>query len=104
MPYKLTNPTDADLDAMLRAAHRRGRLDHLDDPDDDPGTAPAEPEGPKPGPLPGGAAAPTPPAPPSGEQILRAAIAAARGHHVDHGVGRYVRTGEATSVTFTVPS
>lgn len=100
---KLTNPSGSDLDAMLRAAHRRGRLDHLDDQDDDPGTAPAESEAPKPGPLPGGAAAPTPPAPPTGEQILRAALAAARGHHVDWSARHYVSPGEATSATFTVP-
>lgn len=103
MPRKLTDPSAADLDAMLRAAHRRGRLDHLDGGAGDPGTAPAEPEAPRPGPLPGAAAPPTPPAPPSGEQILRAAIAAARGHHVDWSARQYVSPGEATSSEFTVP-
>lgn len=106
MTYSATNPTAADLDTMLRAAHRRGRLDVIDEnPDDGPDAGtPAEPEGPRPGPLPGGSAAPTPPAPPSGEQILRAALAAARGEYVDHAARQYVDPGRSTSAEFTVPS
>lgn len=101
----VTNSTNnpAELDAMLRRAHARGRLDTPPDPDDEADQAPPEPEGPKPGPLPGGAAAPIPPAPPSGEQIIRGAIAAARGEHVDWSVRRFVNPGSATSSTFEVP-
>jgi len=75
MPRKLTDPSAADLDAMLRAAHRRGRLDHLDGGAGDPGTAPAEPEAPRPGPLPGGAAQSSlGMAPPDPDKWIRAAI------------------------------
>ena len=54
---------------------------------------------PRPAPLPGGGAAPVPPAPPSGEAILRAAIGAAKGEGVDHQMRPYVRT--ETDVTVT---
>lgn len=103
MPDRLTNPTNADLDAMLRRAHARGRLDAVpDDPDDEAPVAP-EPVAPGPGPLAGGSYGPTPPAPPSGEAIIRGAIAAARGHHVDWAVRQYLNPAETTSTTFTVP-
>ena len=55
--------------------------------------------GPRPMPLPGGGAAPVPPAPPSSETILRAAVAAAKGEPVDHRMRPYVRP--ATDVTVT---
>ena len=91
----------AELDSLLRKAHARGRLDAL--PDDETDQAPAAPEGPKPRSLPGGSYGPTPPQPPSGEAILRGAIAAARGEHVAHAVRRYVNPGSATSSSFEVP-
>lgn len=101
MTERLTNPTNADLDAALRRAHARARLEPVpDDPDDD---APPAPVASKPGPLAGGSYGPTPPAPPSGEAIIRGAIAAARGHHVDLAVRRYINPGTATSSSFEVP-
>lgn len=101
MTNRTTDPSK--VDALLRQANtRRNLLAVPDDPDD--GTeAPAVPEEPRPGPLAGGAAAPIPPAPPSGEAILRAAIAAHRGEYVPPSLRPYVEGVAATFTTFTVP-
>lgn len=59
--------------------------------------------GPRPARLPGGDYGPTPPAPPTGDEILRGALRAARGEHVDWAVRGYVSPGETTSASFTTP-
>lgn len=77
MAERLTNPTNADLDAALRRAHARKDLFHV--PGDDPDEAPAEPEAPKPGPLAGGAAESSPGhAPIDGNKWLRALVDSSR--------------------------
>ena len=102
MTNRTTDPTK--IDAMLRQAKARRSLFAVpEEPDDGTDQAPAVPEEPRPGPLPGGAAAPIPPAPPSGDDILRAAIAAHRGEYVPPSLRPYVEGVAATSTTFTVP-
>lgn len=74
-----TNP----VDAMLRAAHNRGVIAPPDEA--------AAQEPPTPRPLPGGGAAPhVVPVVPAGSDIIRAAVAAARGEGIPHHMRPFV--------------
>lgn len=98
MPRTTINPAD-DFDTQLRAAHRRSDL--LAPTDDESEPAPAGPKAATPAPLPGGAATPHyAPAVPSGDALLRAAIAAARGESIPHHLRPFVSvTGTSSVVT-----
>ena len=88
------DPTHDDIDARLRRAANRGRLP---DPTADEVTAPATPR-----PLPGGGATPHyAPTVPSGEELVRGAIAAAKGQGVPHHLRPFIESnGTAATVTY----
>lgn len=87
-----------DIDAQLRNARWRGRLDAPAAGEPEPEVAAPEP--PRPSPLPGGAATPHyAPVVPSGDELIRGAIAAARGEGVPHRVKPFIEPSGSATIT-----
>ncbi len=91
MTNRTNNP--AEVDAMLRAAGKRGAIT--------PPTEAEAQEPPTPRPLPGGGATPHyAPVVPSGDALLRGAISAAKGEGIPHHLRPFISlTGTSTVVT-----
>ena len=89
----------SDIDAQLRNAMWKGRLDRPPAGEPEPDVPAAET--PRPSPLPGGAATPHyAPVVPSGDALIRGAIAAAKGEGIPHHLRPFIRaTGTSTVVT-----